>query len=95
MLEVPDTERTYAHFAPRYIEIEVEINSLRMQNEARKKSGDILEQVDTLDKQLREYKNAHRQKGILSRGEAETFNDYMQSYWKTLLRTERNLNRKS
>lgn len=92
---MPDAERTYARFAPRYTEIEAEINSLWMQNEAQKKSGDILLMIDILDKQFGEYKAAHWQKGVLSRGEAETFNDYMQSYWKTLLRTERNLTRKS
>ncbi len=74
---------------------DAEINSIRMQNEARKKGRDLLAMTDTLDKKFRQYRTYHRKKDFFSRGEAESYNDYIKDYWKRLLLTERHLNRKN
>ena len=50
MLDVPLNNRTYENFKDRYNDIESEINSIRLKNEARPKNADFL----VINKNLKE-----------------------------------------
>lgn len=91
MLELPEEKRLYASFAEQYIEIESGINSITLANEGRKKKEDMARLIDFVHERFVKYKNAHRQKGTLTDGEAETYDDYMKAAWKPLLLAEQGL----
>lgn len=91
MLDVPANERTYDTFNERYNEIEVEINSIQLKNEARPKNGDFLVIIKNLKDAFAEAKKYHKEHKILSDGEAIAYQATLSGYWKPLYIAEKAL----
>ena len=91
MLDVPANERTYHAFNERYNDIEVEINSIQLKNEARPKNGDFLVIIKNLKDAFAEAKKYHKEHKILSDGEAIAYQATLSGYWKPLYIAEKAL----
>ena len=91
MLDVPVNERTYTAFSERYNDIEVEINSIQLKNEARPKNGDFLVIIKNLKDAFAEAKKYHKEHKTLSDGEAIAYQATLSGYWKPLYISEKAL----
>ena len=91
MMDTPVNERTYHAFSERYNDIEVEINSIQLKNEARPKNGDFLVIIKNLKDAFAEAKKYHKEYKILSDGEAIAYQATLSGYWKPLYIAEKAL----
>lgn len=83
--------RNYNAFSERYNEIEVEISSVQLKNEARPKNGDFLVIIKNLKDAFAEAKNYHKEHKTLSDGEAIGYQATLAGYWKPLYIAEKAL----
>ena len=84
MLDVPLNSRTYESFKDRYNEIESEINSIKLKNEARPKNADFLVINKNLKDAFDEAKKYHKDNSTLSNGEAKAYQASLAGFWKPL-----------
>jgi hypothetical protein len=91
LLTAAPAERTYESCKKKYTDIELEINSILFQNQARPKNTDMLAIVNTLKKKFAEYKEYHKTKGTLSDGEIQIYEADMMAFWQPLLVAEKGL----
>ncbi|MBE7176463.1 MAG: hypothetical protein INR69_08680 [Mucilaginibacter polytrichastri] len=91
LLDLPPAERKFSGCADAYRKIEGEINSIILENEARKPNEHMTAIVDALKKHFAEYRDEHRQKGTLSNGEIRIYQAQIHAFWVPLLRAERAL----
>jgi hypothetical protein len=91
ILDTPVNERTYHTFSERYNDIEVEINSIQLKNEARPKNGDFLVIIKNLKDAFAEAKKYHKEHKTLSDGEAIAYQATLSGYWKPLYIAEKAL----
>lgn len=91
MMDTPVNERTYHAFSERYNDIEVEINSIQLKNEARPKNGDFLVIIKNLKDAFAEAKKYHKEHKTLSDGEAIAYQATLSGYWKPLYIAEKAL----
>jgi hypothetical protein len=91
ILDTPANERTYQTFSERYNDIEVEINSIQLKNEARPKNGDFLVIIKNLKDAFAEAKKYHKEHKTLSDGEAIAYQATLSGYWKPLYIAEKAL----
>ena len=91
MMDTPVNERTYHAFSERYNDIEVEINSIQLKNEARPKNGDFLVIIKNLKDAFAEAKKYHKEHKILSDGEAIAYQATLAGFWKPLYIAEKAL----
>lgn len=91
MLDAPLNERTYKAFNERYNDIEVEINSIQLKNEARPKNGDFLVIIKNLKDAFAEAKKYHKEHTTLSDGEAIAYQATLSGFWKPLYIAEKAL----
>lgn len=84
MLDLAENARTYDKFSERYNEIESEINSIRLKNEARPKNADFLVINKNLKEAFDEAKNYHRENGTLKNGEIKAYQASLAGFWKPL-----------
>ena len=84
MLDVPVGSRTYEHFKDRYNEIESEINSIKLKNEARPKNADFLVINKNLKDAFDEAKKYHKENSTLADGEAKAYQATLAGFWKPL-----------
>ena len=73
ILDVPVNNRTYENFKDRYNEIESEINSIKLKNEARPKNADFLVINKNLKDAFDEAKKYHKENSTLADGEAKAY----------------------
>lgn len=91
MLDMPANERTYNVFNERYNDIEAEINSIQLKNEARPKNGDFLVIIKNLKDAFAEAKKYHKEHTTLSDGEAIAYQATLSGFWKPLYIAEKAL----
>jgi len=84
MLDVPLNNRTYESFKDRYNDIESEINSIKLKNEARPKNADFLVINKNLKDAFEEAKKFHKDNSTLSNGEAKAYQASLAGFWKPL-----------
>ncbi|MFC0772188.1 hypothetical protein [Terrimonas alba] len=84
MLDVPVNNRTYENFKDRYNEIESEINSIKLKNEARPKNADFLVINKNLKDAFAEAKKYHKENSTLADGEAKAYQATLAGFWKPL-----------
>jgi hypothetical protein len=84
MLDIPVNNRTYDNFKERYNEIEAEINSIKLKNEARAKNGDFLVINKNLKDAFDEAKKYHKDNSTLSNGEVKAYQASLSGFWKPL-----------
>lgn len=84
MLDVPLSSRTYESFKDRYNEIESEINSIRLKNEARPKNTDFLVINKNLKDAFEEAKKYHKENSTLSDGEVKAYQATLAGFWRPL-----------
>lgn len=84
MLDVPVNNRTYENFKDRYNEIESEINSIKLKNEARPKNADFLVINKNLKDAFDEAKKYHKENSTLADGEAKAYQATLAGFWKPL-----------
>ena len=84
MLDVPVNNRTYENFKDRYNEIESEINSIKLKNEARPKNADFLVINKNLKDAFDEAKKYHKENTTLADGEAKAYQATLAGFWKPL-----------
>ncbi len=88
MLDVPLANRTYDGFKDRYNEIESEINSIKLKNEARSKNADFLVINKNLKDAFDEAKKYHKDNSTLSNGEVKAYQATLAGFWKPLYLAE-------
>ncbi len=91
MLDAPQTQRTYDAVHERYNEIEAEINSIELKNEARPKNEDFLIIIKNLKDAFTEAKKYHKDHATLLDGEAIAYRATLAGFWKPLYAAERGL----
>jgi hypothetical protein len=88
MLDVPLNSRTYDSFKDRYNDIESEINSIRLKNEARPKNADFLVINKNLKEAFDEAKKYHKDNTTLADGEAKAYQASLAGFWRPLYLAE-------
>jgi hypothetical protein len=91
MLDQPLASRTYANYAAKYNEIEAEINSIQLKNEARKNNGDFLVINKNLREEFAKYRKEHKDDGTLTDGKIKVFRLQIAGFWRPLYMAERGL----
>jgi hypothetical protein len=91
MLDVPVANRLYDSFKDRYNEIEAEINSIQLKNEARQKNADFLVIIKNLKDAFAEAKKYHKDNKTISNGEAKVYQSSLAAFWKPLYKAEKAL----
>lgn len=86
---IPD--RAYDKFKDRYNEIEAEINSIKLKNEARSKNADFLVIIKNLKDAFVEAKDFHKENNSLSNGEIKAYQASLAGFWRPLYMAERGL----
>ena len=84
MLDIPLNNRNYENFKERYNEIEAEINSIKLKNEARPQNADFLVMNKNLKDAFDEAKKYHKDNSTLSNGEARAYQASLAGFWKPL-----------
>ncbi len=84
MLDIPVNSRTYESFKERYNEIEAEINSIKLKNEARPKNADFLIINKNLKEAFDEAKMYHKDNSTLANGEVKAYQASLAGFWKPL-----------
>ena len=84
LVVVPLANWTYEIFKDRYNEIESEINSIKLKNEARPKNADFLVINKNLKAAFDEAKKYHKDNSTLSNGEAMAYQSTLAGFWKPL-----------
>ena len=84
MLEVPESERNYGTFGPKYLEIQTEISSIELEVEGLRANSEFLNMVQNLDQTIEKYKAEHKRKGTLKDAEIEVYRAQIKALWKPL-----------
>jgi hypothetical protein len=88
MKSVSDSLREFRFFIEDYNQIESEINSIHLLEEARPKNKDFISITDTLKTYFIKYMNEHKSKNKLEDGEIIIYQTYIKAFWKPLLKSE-------
>jgi len=70
MLEVPESDRTYAMYSTRYVAIETDLRSLLTRNKARPLNQESIQINEIILKLWLKYKDRHRTTGVYRDGDA-------------------------
>ncbi len=90
MLDV-SAPNQYTFYVDRYNEIEAEINSIQLKNEARTNNTDMLKIIKNLKDAFQTYRTEHREKKTLKRGEVLVYQQTIKGFWTPLLIAEHGL----
>ncbi|HLO80932.1 MAG TPA: hypothetical protein VK166_08240 [Chitinophagaceae bacterium] len=91
MLDDGPDKRTYGHYKEKYNDIEADINSIYLFNEARSNNNDLLVITSNLKNAFQEAKKYHKDNDKLSDGEIKAYQATMAGFWKPLYLAERGL----
>ena len=81
----------YVLYSDRYNDIQSEINSIELKNEARRKNEDMLAIIKNLKNAFKEYRKEHEAKKILKDGEILIYQQNIKAFWTPLLVAEHGL----
>ena len=91
MLENKEADRKYDSYSPKYIEIELEINSILLKNQARDHNADILAITKNLQKLFVQFKDDHKTKNLLTNADIQLNQVQIRAAWVALLVAEKAL----
>lgn len=87
MLNVGSPNRSFANFSDRYVEIEAELNSIRLKNEGRRKNVMMLSIIDNLITEFKKLRDEHKN-AVLTDGQILVDQSTIKGFWKPLLVAE-------
>lgn len=93
-LEMKDetkTKRTYDKYSSKYLDIESEINSILLKNQARKQSHDLVVIINNLKTLFTQFKEQHKQGNTIEDADIKLDQLQIAAAWKALLVAERGL----
>jgi hypothetical protein len=91
MLDDGPDKRAYEHYKEKYNDIEADINSIFLFNEARNNNNNLLVITGNLKTAFQEAKKYHKDNKTLSDGEIKAYQATMAGFWKPLYLAERGL----
>lgn len=91
MLDATPEKRSFEAYKERYHDIESDINSIRLRNEARDRNGDFLKIIGNLKDGFSEAKNYHKENNTMKDGEIRAYQSTLSALWKPLYIAERSL----
>ena len=91
LLDAAIEKRNYDVYKERYNDIESDINSIQLKNEARNKNEDFLKIIKNLKEGFAEAKKYHKDNKTLSDGEIKAYQATISGLWKPLYIAERGL----
>jgi hypothetical protein len=91
MLDDGPDKRAYEHYKEKYNDIEADINSIYLLNEARNNNNNLLVITGNLKSAFQEAKKYHKDNRTLSDGEIKAYQATMAGFWKPLYLAERGL----
>jgi predicted double-glycine peptidase len=91
MLDDGPDKRTYDQYKEKYNDIEADINSIYLLNEARNDNNNLLVITNTLKPAFQEAKQYHKDNKTLSDGEIKAYKSTLAGFWKPLYLAERGL----
>jgi hypothetical protein len=92
LLKAEPNDRNYNSYKGRYTEIEAEINSIELENEARNNNNHFLAIIKELKTHFKDYEKEHKEKPTpLTDGEIKGYQAYIKAFWKPLLLAERGI----
>ena len=93
MLDVKEAGRKYEKYADKYLDIQVDINSLLLKTQVRDHNTDLLVMVQNLQKMFVQFKDDHKTKGVLSDADVQLNMMQVNAVWAPLLLAEKALKR--
>jgi hypothetical protein len=91
MLDATPERRSYDTYKEKYNDIESDINSIQLRNEARNRNEDFLKIIRNLKEGFSEAKNYHKERNLLKDGEIKAYQSTLSALWKPLYIAERSL----
>jgi hypothetical protein len=93
MLDVKEANRNYDLYAAKYLEVQIDINSLLLKTQIRDHNKDLLVIVQNLKKLFEQFKDDHKKKIILADADIMLNQMQINAIWAPLLMAERALQR--
>jgi hypothetical protein len=91
MNDQPPANRTYDKYSSKYLDIESDINSLLLKNQARRQSHDLIVITNNLKTLFVQFKDKHKQDNTISDADIKLNQLQIAAAWKALLVAERGL----
>lgn len=91
MQDEPVADRTYSKYSSKYLDIESEINSILLKNQARKQSHDLIVITNNLKTLFVQFKDKHKQDTTINDADIKLNQLQIAAAWKALLVAERGL----
>jgi len=91
MKEETGSNRTYNKYSGKYLDIESEINSILLKNQARKQSHDLIVIINNLKTLFTQFKEKHKQDNTVGDADIKLNQLQIAAAWKALLVAERGL----
>jgi hypothetical protein len=93
LLNAPLDKRSFRDYEKEYLEVELEINSIKLKNEARKNNKEMLEIVKLLHDHFVKYKDEHKARADkpLTDAMIKDYETDISAFWKALYFAEKNL----
>ncbi|MEO6219906.1 MAG: hypothetical protein ABIO81_05725 [Ginsengibacter sp.] len=85
IINAPADKKSFSFYAVKYLDVEVEINSVLLKNETRPRAGDIVASAQKLKDFFVKAMEDHKNKHTLSDGEALIYNEQLKAFWKPVL----------
>src|ERR1051326_4163192 len=86
-----EANRTYGKYSSKYLDIESEINSILLKNQARRQSHDLIVITSNLKTLFVQFKDQHRQAVTINDADIKLNQLQIAAAWKALLIAERGL----
>jgi hypothetical protein len=91
MKDEPEANRTYKKYSSRYVDIESEINSILLRNEARRQGHDLVLITSNLRTLFDQFREQHKQANTINDADIKLNQIQIAAAWKALLVAERGL----
>jgi hypothetical protein len=85
MINAPGDKKDFSLYADKYLDVEVEINSILLKDETRPKAGDIIASAQKLKDYFVKAMEDHHNRKTLSNGELIIYNEQLKAFWKPVL----------
>lgn len=85
MIVASADSKYFSMYENKYLDVQVEINSILLQDQIRPKANDIVASVQKLQEYFTKAMEDHRNKKSLSNGELMIYHDQLQAFWKPVL----------
>ena len=91
LLALKEADRKYENFEKKYLAIESNINSIVFQTNQREKNVNFVVMTKNLSDLFLKYKEAHKEKTVLIKGEIESYKEKMDGLYAPMLMAEKTL----